>query len=379
MGGTFVWLKEGDQYRFDADPSPGWKCGYLFDVIMPDRCPTIWESDLGIFFLCHTWANAGAWPAHARTLAEWQRCLSASIGPDFRVSLASCGFVRTRSEREKRTPPPFGPLPFLRSCPNQGDERPAFPHPGPLTPLQSWIVEALIQSGREGLSQCSYYAPNKHSNLRKALWDPVDAANTAIKMRTAIVTDRKEQHELQSSVTLTNRPTPLSPDWQTVEQRTIGWLEGAATQTGKCRLVAALLHCMHQPTSYAIRHMLDIIQQGNPSDARRGQFSHQDGNDVHLNHAARSPTDPPPSVRSAGGDISVNQQRNRATKLHETTIQQHLKTRRGRDHQGMEPEPPSLPPVLRTPTEWRSSGRVDTPRSVLFHLICCNGRRREKM
>ena len=139
-GGTFVWLKEGDQYRFDADPSQGWgERGYLFDIIMSDRRLVVWGSDPEIFFLKHSWANAGAWPVHIKVSVGWQRDLSESIGSDFRVTPASYGFVRARSEREEQSPPPFGPHPFLRSCQDRGNERALAPLPDPLTPLQTWV------------------------------------------------------------------------------------------------------------------------------------------------------------------------------------------------------------------------------------------------
>ena len=69
-GGTFVWLREGDQYLVDAVPSQGWERGYLFGITMSDRRPIVWGSDPGIFFLGHSWANSGAWPVHVTVSVE---------------------------------------------------------------------------------------------------------------------------------------------------------------------------------------------------------------------------------------------------------------------------------------------------------------------
>ena len=86
-------------------------------------------------------------------------------------------------------------------------------------------------------------------SLGKTLCDPVDVADTAMQMRLAITTLQKGQQEFRPSETIANRTIPSNSDWLAAEQRTIGWLEGAALQIGTGQLAAALVHSMHQSMS----------------------------------------------------------------------------------------------------------------------------------
>ena len=136
---------------------------------------------------------------------------------------------------------PFGPLPCLRNGGTLGHPRVAPQYPSTLMALQTWMMRAVTHAGEEGNLYGVKCNLSDRWQLARAIWDSVDAAAAATRIRLTIA-------NLQAVNTGHNLGEPEAGDNITedgaIDQHTIWWLEGMAVIAGTNRVVASLAHNM---------------------------------------------------------------------------------------------------------------------------------------